>query len=70
MDDDPARGRFFMLSLVRLTGVGLALLGIALIAKRWIEPAELTGGILVVTGAIDVLVVPLILARRWRSPDR
>jgi hypothetical protein len=64
---DPARARFFMLGLVRLGGVVLAFLGISIMSKHWIEPADIIGGALVVLGAIEVLVVPRILARRWRS---
>ncbi len=65
---DPARARFFALGLIRLGGVVLAFVGISIIAKRWVEPAEIIGGVLLFIAAIDVLVVPLILAKRWRTP--
>jgi hypothetical protein len=65
---DLARTRFFILGLVRLGGVVLAFLGISIMAKRWIEPADLIGGALIVMGAIEVLIVPRILAKQWRSP--
>jgi hypothetical protein len=64
---DPARARFFILGLVRLGGVVLAFFGISIMAKRWIEPADLIGGALIVMGAIEVLVVPRVLTRQWRS---
>jgi hypothetical protein len=64
---DPARARFFMLGFVRLGGVVLAFLGISIMAKRWVEPADLIGGALVVLGAVEVLIVPRIFARKWRS---
>ena len=67
-EDDPARVRFMLLNLVRVSGVVFAMLGITIIVKRWVEPAEVIGGALVIVGAIDVMVIPLILARRWRSP--
>jgi hypothetical protein len=65
---DPARVRFFILGLVRLGGVVLAFLGISIMAKHWIEPADIIGGALIVMGAVEVLIVPRILARQWRSP--
>ena len=65
---DPARARFFALGLIRLGGVVLAFVGISIIAKRWVEPAEIIGGVLLFIAAIDVQVVPLILAKRWRTP--
>ena len=68
MTKDPARTRFFAIGLVRLSGAALALLGIAILNNRLIEPAEVIGGILIVVGVVDLLVFPLILARRWRTP--
>lgn len=65
---DPARARFFALGLIRFVGVALAFLGVSIIAKRWIEPAEIIGGVLLFIAAIDVMVVPLILVKRWRTP--
>ena len=65
---DPARARFLTLGLIRLGGVALAFLGVSIIAKRWIEPAEIIGGVLMFVAAVDVLVVPVLLAKRWRTP--
>jgi drug/metabolite transporter (DMT)-like permease len=68
MNEDQAKRRFFVLSLLRLCGVALAFLGVAIIAKRWIEPADIVGAALILIGAVDVLVLPRLLARRWRTP--
>lgn len=67
-EPDPARARFFALGLIRLAGVALAFLGISVLAKRWIEPAEFVGGLFLVMGAINVLVLPSVLVKRWRTP--
>ena len=67
-EPDPARARFFVLGFIRLGGVALAFLGISILAKRWIEPAEVVGGLFLVMGAVNVLVLPLILVKRWRTP--
>jgi hypothetical protein len=67
-DQDPARSRFMILNLIRLGGVALAFLGVAIIAKRLVEPAEIIGGIFLFIAAIDVLVVPVLLSKRWRTP--
>jgi len=67
-EPDPARGRFLALSLVRLGGVAIGFLGISILAKRWIEPAEVVGGLLVAVAIVDVVVVPMVLVRRWRTP--
>jgi hypothetical protein len=67
-DQDPARARFFALGFIRLSGVACVFLGVAIIAKRLVEPAEIIGGIVLFIAAIDVMVVPNILAKRWRTP--
>jgi hypothetical protein len=67
-DTDPARARFLALGLIRLSGVAFAFLGVAVIAKRLVEPAEIVGGVLLFIAALDIMVVPLVLAKRWRTP--
>lgn len=67
MTEDLAKKRFFTLVILRFTGVALAFLGIAIIMKRLVEPADLIGTILLVIGAFDVLVFPTILTRRWKT---
>lgn len=67
MNEDLAKKRFFTLTALRFGGVVSAFIGIAFISKRWIEPAEVIGGLFLANAIIDVLVVPPILIRRWRS---
>ncbi len=67
-EPDPARTRFFTLGFVRLLGVASAFLGVAVITKRLVEPAEIIGGLLLLNGAVDVLVIPVLLVKRWRTP--
>jgi hypothetical protein len=67
MTEDLAKKRFFTLTALRFGGVVLAFVGIAIIAKRWVEPAELVGGVLLAVAMIDVLIVPTILLRHWRG---
>jgi hypothetical protein len=67
-ESDPAKTRFLLLGLLRLSGVVLAFLGIAIIMKRLVEPAEIIGGVLIAIGALEVLLLPILLVRRWRTP--
>jgi len=69
MTQDLARKRFFLLTMLRFGGVVLAFVGISIIAKRWIEPAEIVGGLLLVVAIVDVVVVPTVLIRRWRREE-
>jgi len=67
MNEELAKKRFFTLTALRFGGVILAFVGISIIAKRWVEPAEIIGGVLLALAMIDVLIMPTILIRRWRS---
>jgi hypothetical protein len=66
MNDDPARGRFLIISIHRFLGVGLVLLGI-LVTQRAVEWPEPVGWALIALGLVDVFVVPRLLARMWRT---
>ena len=67
--DIVARARVRRLTVVRFSGVALAMIGGAAIADRIDLPLpHLLGLLMVLGGAYYVLVFPLILARRWRSP--
>jgi hypothetical protein len=66
-DRDPARPRYLFLSLQRLIGAGLILLGL-LALNGGLGWGKSAGVVLVLVGLIDFAVVPILLARRWRSP--
>ena len=68
MTEDEAKKRFFTLAAVRLVGVATAFLGVAILTKRFVEPADLIGGALIAFGIFDVIVMPLMLLRKWRAP--
>lgn len=70
IDEATARRRFITLAALRFGGVALAFIGISIIMKRWIEPADIIGTALMVVGAFDVIVLPVLLARRWRTPPQ
>lgn len=71
-DDALARKRFFAIAAMRIMGAIFVLAGFVLIrggfelagqpTDRWIGVA------VVLLGAFDFAVMPMLLARRWRSP--
>jgi len=64
---DPAKARFLAINLIRASGVVFAMLG-ALTAAGKLPLPPLAGYVLLAVGLFDVMVMPLILARRWKSP--
>lgn len=67
MNDGLARTRWFILSLSRIAGVALVIIGLLVTQGALSWPVEV-GYTLVLIGIADVFVVPQVLARRWRSP--
>ena len=65
--NDPAMGRHFAIVAVRFTGIAFILLGI-LAVRGAIDLAEGVGYVLIAVGLIEVFVVPVFMARRWRTP--
>lgn len=64
---DPAKSRFIAIQAMRWIGAAMVLVGLLIINRRIALP-EIAGMVLVVVGLFDALIVPTILARRWKSP--
>lgn len=69
MSDDRARARFIAIQALRWTGVAMVLIGLLAMNDR-IDLPRAAGYILVAVGLFDVLIMPTVLARRWRTPRR
>ncbi|MCK9542700.1 MAG: hypothetical protein M0R03_11800 [Novosphingobium sp.] len=67
-DEERARARFFTIQALRLSGVALTVLGVAVIAGKIPFLPEIAGYALVLVGVTDALVVPPFLTRMWRTP--
>ncbi|GAA4643145.1 hypothetical protein GCM10023115_11050 [Pontixanthobacter gangjinensis] len=63
-----ARNRFFMLSMVRLVGAIAVMTGL-LIANGTAGAPVWIGYILLAAGMAGFFIFPLLLAKRWRTPD-
>jgi hypothetical protein len=72
MDDDTARRRLLLYSLVRLAGLLIFFLGLAIIYTNLVRPGgwPQVGAIVAIMGAIDSMFAPLLLKRAWDERDR
>ena len=72
MDDDVARRRLLLFSLVRLGGLAIFFLGIAIFYTNLVRPGgwPQLGAIVAIMGAIDAMFAPLLLKRAWDDRDR
>jgi hypothetical protein len=68
LNEDPARLGFMILQFMRMSGVAFAVVGAAIIAGK-IHAPPLFGLGLAVFGVIESLVLPALLARKWKSRD-
>jgi len=66
--DDVARNRWFVINAVRIAGVAMVLVGLLIVRQVIPEPAW-AGYVIGAVGLADVFFVPLLLARKWRSPS-
>lgn len=67
MNEDRARNRYLMLQAVRLAGIVQVVLGLAITMDRLALP-HVVGYLLIANGMIDAFLIPVLLARRWKSP--
>lgn len=68
MATDPARSRWLVIVLVRLTTAAAAILGIVLLGRAEDTPGKVMGGAIFLVAFWSMAVLPRALARRWRSP--
>ena len=67
VSDEVARNRWMVISAVRVAGVVMVLVGLLILQQVIPEPAW-AGYTILAVGLADVFLVPLLLARKWRSP--
>ena len=68
-DDTQARARWIALNLMRLSGAALVTIG-AVIAVGRTDLPPIAGTVLMLVGLLDATVMPLVFARRWRTPKQ
>ena len=71
-DSDVWRKRFLVFTAVRVAGLVVFLLGMAVAFSDLLRPGgwKLVGGILIVCGVIDAVFAPRILKHSWEQADR
>ena len=71
-DEDLWRQRFLIYSLVRLGGLAIFFLGIAIAYSNLVRPGgwPQLGAIVAILGAIDTVFAPRLLKKMWDQKDR
>ena len=66
---DPAVRHFALIQLARTGGIVLLFLGLTILFEK-VEAPQFLGIALILAGMAGFFALPLILARRWRTPRR
>ena len=72
MDEDTARRRLLLYTLVRFGGLLIFFLGLAIIYTNLLRRGgwPQVGAIVAIMGVIDAMFAPLLLKRAWDEQDR
>jgi len=72
MDEDTARRRLLIYTLVRFGGLLIFFLGLAILYTNVLRPGgwPQVGALVAMMGVIDAMFAPLLLKRAWDDRDR
>lgn len=72
MDDDEARRRLLVYSLIRFGGLVIFFFGIAIMYTKVLRPGgwPQVGAIVAIIGVLDALLAPHLLKRSWDRKDQ
>jgi hypothetical protein len=68
-DEQIWKKRFRVFALLKLAGLALFLLGVAIAFSDLLKPGgwPLLGGILAIVGAVEAVLLPRVLKRSWKD---
>ena len=71
MTDEEAKRQFIIFTILRVGGLALFLLGLAIAFTDLLKPGgwKLLGGILVIVGAIEAVISPRLVKRSMNRTD-
>ena len=69
-DEEKARSRYIIISAARMGGVILIALAFGIISNGFMGLQVEIGYFLLVVGLLEFFVVPLFLARMWKTPEQ
>ena len=67
-DETTARNRYFIMVGVRIAAAAGAVFGVVLLGRAHDWPNKILGTAIVLAALYVMAVVPLAMARRWRTP--
>ena len=72
MDDNTARNRLLVYSLVRFGGLAIFFFGIAIMYTNVLRPGgwPQIGAIVAILGVVDAMFAPRLLKKAWDQQDR
>lgn len=68
LEETKAQQRFLILNFVRITGAIMLVIGLAVISNGVFGLPIAVGYVLFLVGIAAFMLVPLLLAKKWKSP--
>jgi hypothetical protein len=69
-EETKAQYRFLVINICRITGAIMLVIGLAVIAREAFGLPKAAGYVLFLVGMLDFLLVPVFLAKRWKSTPK
>jgi hypothetical protein len=66
-EETKSQYRFLIINIVRISGAIMLVIGLAIIARGAFGLPKAAGYVLFFVGLTDFMLVPLLLAKRWKS---
>lgn len=71
MTEEQAKQRFMLLNIIRLTGLIFVIIGIANLGGKLLpDLAPWFGAVMMVVGATDFFIAPMMLKKQWQNADK
>ena len=69
-DETKTRNRYLIISAARLSGAVLLAIGLAVIANGFMDLPVETGYLIFAIGVFEFIALPVLLSRRWKTPEQ
>lgn len=67
-DENKAKQRLIIINAARLGGAILVAIGLGIIANGFMDLPKWSGYVLLGAGLFEFLVIPILLAKKWKTP--
>lgn len=64
-----ALGKYLIIGAVRIMGIAMMAIGFAIVLNDFLTLETFIGYVLIFVGGFEFIIMPILLARAWKTPD-